>query len=192
MNKNRNGKKILFVLITTVIIFTPPLYSEDDAVTVVFNIYKGLSIGYTGFRTTLLFTAPFLDPEYSGWIYDYYALECHQLPEHSFVLNGRHMPLCARCTGIVVGLFAGHLAYPLFGDFLMDTLYKEDNMFPALGLLFLGMLPMIADGGTQALTDYESNNPLRLATGILFGVSLSLATDVIFINFTRMIKHMIE
>jgi hypothetical protein len=29
---------------------------------------------------------------------------CHQLQERSFFIRGRQMPLCARCTGILLGL----------------------------------------------------------------------------------------
>ena len=36
-----------------------------------------------------------------------------------------------------------------------------------IGLLFC--LPVVLDGGIQALTAYESINPLRVATGIPFG-----------------------
>jgi hypothetical protein len=38
----------------------------------------------------------------------------------------------------------------------------------------LGMsLPLVLDGGIQALTSYESVNPMRLATGIPFGFIIS-------------------
>lgn len=33
------------------------------------------------------------------------------------------------------------------------------------------MLPLVADGFTQKLTAYESNNTRRLITGILFGIA---------------------
>jgi uncharacterized membrane protein len=31
------------------------------------------------------------------------AFICHQRPERSFVLDGRQMPVCARCTGLYAG-----------------------------------------------------------------------------------------
>jgi uncharacterized membrane protein len=44
--------------------------------------------------------------------------------------------------------------------------------------LLLGLIPMGLDGGLQAFTDYESNNPLRLATGIIAGVALALLISI--------------
>lgn len=34
------------------------------------------------------------------------------------------------------------------------------------------MIPMVLDGGVQALTPYESTNTRRFATGLLFGCGL--------------------
>jgi uncharacterized membrane protein len=157
-----------------------------------FYLYKAISTGYTGFRCALLFSAPLLDPSAGGWIYDYYAVECHQLPERSFYLNGRQMPLCARCTGIAVGMFAGNLVYPLFGDRMMDSFYSREWVLPALGICCLGMVPLVVDGTVQLFTEYRSNNPLRLATGVLFGVSLTLAFDVLMLFTGRVVADLIR
>jgi len=154
-----------------------------------FYIYKGLHTGYAGIRTLLLYTAPLLDPAYSGWIYSYFDYECHQLPERSFYLNGRQLPLCARCTGIITGSFAGQLSYFLLKDFYFKTIFEEHNFLLAIGILVLGMVPLVVDGGVQLLADYESNNSMRLGTGLLFGFSFSLLVDTFFLNFNRLVNY---
>lgn len=89
-------------------------------------------------------------------------IECHQLPERSYFLNGNQMPFCARDLGLFAGLMAG------FG--LATLIVVELN--PVLFLL--GLVPLGLDGGIQLVTDYESVNPLRLATGIVAGAALAL------------------
>ncbi|HET7617156.1 MAG TPA: DUF2085 domain-containing protein [Vicinamibacterales bacterium] len=40
-------------------------------------------------------------------VYQGGAVVCHQRPERSFVLFGRPMPVCARCTGLYASALAG-------------------------------------------------------------------------------------
>ena len=84
---------------------------------------------------------------------------CHRIPERSFHWNGRQLPVCARCTGLRLGL----LTFPLF---LFGVLYI--NMWWSALLV----LPLAIDGLTQAIFHRESNNRLRLVTGILAAVGL--------------------
>ncbi len=82
---------------------------------------------------------------------------CHRLPERSLTIFGYTMPLCARCTGIVIGsIMALILAYL---NIIFSTI---------IYLMFL--IPLIIDGVTQSLKYRTSNNLLRLTTGIIFGV----------------------
>ena len=43
---------------------------------------------------------------------------------------------------------------------------------PPLWICIVLMVPMIADGLIQRLTTYESSNPRRVITGVLFGYAL--------------------
>jgi uncharacterized membrane protein len=88
--------------------------------------------------------------------------ECHQIADRSYFINGNQMPFCARDLGLFVGLAFG------FG-LVSFYRYKIHPLYVLLGLVPLGI-----DGGLQLVTDYESNNPLRLGTGIVAGLSLSL------------------
>jgi len=84
--------------------------------------------------------------------------ECHQIASRSYYINGNQMPFCSRDTGLFLGLVMG------FGA-LLFVRYK---IHPVLALM--GLVPIGIDGGLQFVTSYTSNNPLRLATGIMAGI----------------------
>lgn len=99
-------------------------------------------------------------------IYSIGDVECHQISDRSYFLNGNQMPFCARDLGLFVGLAAG-FGLALFYRVKVNPLY-----------FLLGLIPLGIDGGLQAFTDYESNNPLRLATGIIAGVALAILISI--------------
>ena len=125
-----------------------------------------------------------LNPYYA-FVYAFGDLNCHQKFERSWTINGNQMPVCARDVGIFFGLAFGGWWFSrrgvnrwtirdsflsLFSDSLIEPLYMNDRRLTAMfgiGLLFC--LPVILDGGIQAVTSYESNNLLRVTTGIPFG-----------------------
>ncbi len=55
----------------------------------------------------------------------------------------------------------------VFPDLRMQGVYERDlRMIVMILILAMGVIPMAIDGFTQLLVDsYESNNPLRIATG---------------------------
>ena len=85
-------------------------------------------------------------------------LGCHQMPESSFFYKGYQFPLCARCTGLVIGYLMGILIYFL----------KIINWEIAILLC----IPLVIDGGSQYLKWRMSNQRLRLITGILCGIGI--------------------
>ncbi len=82
-------------------------------------------------------------------------LGCHQRPERSFFINGYQMPVCARCTGVMIGYL---LALPLF------FMYSF-SWFISLA----GCSSLLVDWGLQALKIKESTNVRRLITGLVGG-----------------------
>ncbi|MCI7656497.1 DUF2085 domain-containing protein [Anaerotignum sp.] len=86
---------------------------------------------------------------------------CHCRADRSFFFHGKQFPICARCTGEMIGILAG---IPVF--FLMPA--------PPAWVLALFLLPLVADGCIQRLTAYESTNLRRLVTGILFGYGIMM------------------
>lgn len=95
---------------------------------------------------------------------------CHRMKSRSITIKGHTLPLCARCTGILLG----YLFFPFLFFF---GLY-----FP----LWLGILlnfPMVLDGWTQKRQFRESNNRLRFITGIVSG----LGQSIIIVSFSQLI-----
>lgn len=84
---------------------------------------------------------------------------CHARPDRSFYFKGKQFPICARCTGELVGMISGILIAVIWG-------------YPKFYIVILLMLPLVFDGTLQKLTSYESTNMRRLFTGILFGIAL--------------------
>lgn len=82
---------------------------------------------------------------------------CHRRADRSFCWKGRPLPVCARCTGILLGF----LALPLLA-------FQVFHLGWTTCLLLL--LPAYADGTSQALGWRESTNWLRLLTGFLCGL----------------------
>ena len=83
-------------------------------------------------------------------------LGCHQLPERSFFIHGYQFPVCARCTGIYIGYIAG-----IFFQRFLDI---------PIFVYFIMCCPMVIDGITQLIGFRTSNQMLRLATGLFFGI----------------------
>jgi uncharacterized membrane protein len=90
---------------------------------------------------------------------DISLVSCHRIPSRSFFYKGKQFPVCSRCTGAYVGF----LSAPLF---IFNVI--EINWLWTILLI----LPTVVDGLTQAYMNRESNNILRLITGIMYGVGL--------------------
>lgn len=82
---------------------------------------------------------------------------CHGKAERSFIINHRKFPICARCTGELVGI-------------LLSIILFQFIPLPSLWLGGIMLIPMLVDGFLQRLTSYESKNWKRFITGLLFGV----------------------
>ena len=95
------------------------------------------------------------------WIYKWLPIffGCHCRADRSFHYKGKQFPICARCTGEMIGMIL----------FLVSCFF----WMPPYWLCLVLMSPLIVDGFTQKLTRYESTNFRRVVTGLLFGYGLA-------------------
>lgn len=100
---------------------------------------------------------------------------CHRITDHSFLIGGRQLPLCARCSGTYLGAFAGIAVLALRGRGKASRFPQR----PQLLMLAAFMLAWAVDGTNSflALLDlphlYEPSNRLRLLTGTLEGIAIA-------------------
>ena len=93
---------------------------------------------------------------------------CHQLDERSLHVSGTALSVCARDTGIYIGIFSTLLYLHIFKRKEKMTIPKVKVSF----LLLLLMVPMILDGLGSYTHLFHSNNLRRLLTGTGFGLVL--------------------
>ena len=111
---------------------------------------------------------------------------CHRIAERSFVIDGRQLPLCARCTGTFLGTVLGVTVFVLLRRHRASRLPPA----PVLGMLIMFTGFWAFDGLNSYMTLipgapylYEPQNWLRLTTGMLNGLTLICLAFPIF-NFT--------
>lgn len=90
---------------------------------------------------------------------------CHRRPDRSFFFRGHQFPVCSRCTGLIIGS-----AFFMIYSYLNPLNYTFNTLIVSIIL----QLPYIIDGTTQYFNLRESNNILRLITGLLGGVGIVL------------------
>jgi len=103
-----------------------------------------------------------------------YAI-CHRIASHSFLINGDPMPLCARCTGIYLGVVSGLAIMFASGRRKVCQLPAR----PVMLILVLFVVLMAIDGLNSYITlipgwagAYTPHNALRLLTGIYCGFAV--------------------
>lgn len=83
---------------------------------------------------------------------------CHCRSDRSFYYHGKKFPICARCTGELIGII-----FAFITNFFFNL---------SVSICICLMIPMLVDGFLQLKTAYESTNFRRVITGFLFGYSL--------------------
>jgi uncharacterized membrane protein len=110
-------------------------------------------------------------------VYESGDRNCHQRGSRSVYINGNEMPYCTRDMAIFVGMAIGALI-SLFVFVKIDWKW-----------VVAGLIPMAIDGTTQLITSYESNNILRMATGLPAGMITTLALGGVLFELGLMISR---
>ncbi|MCP4540852.1 MAG: DUF2085 domain-containing protein [Chloroflexi bacterium] len=111
---------------------------------------------------------------------------CHRIIERSFVIAGRQLPLCARCTGTFIGALVG-----FFGQAVVLRRRRAAEFPPPfIFVILIGFTLLWATDGLNSYMVlirgphvYEPRNWLRLTTGALQGLTMSAFVYPVF-NFT--------
>jgi len=101
---------------------------------------------------------------------------CHQLPERSLSYGSRVLAICARDTGIYLGLLVGVLVLCLLNR-------RREYGFPpwyvfVYGLFGLGLMAL--DGFSSYGGFRTTTNDIRLITGLLAGSAIALVVVPLF------------
>ena len=105
---------------------------------------------------------------------------CHQKPRRCLKFGSWRMPICARCTGFYGGLVLGSIAFGIWR-------YPVGLPWWVLAIAILSAIsPMAVDGLSQILTKRESNNTLRLITGLLAGLAMGLCAVYLVVSIYQM------
>jgi uncharacterized membrane protein len=94
-----------------------------------------------------------------------FLVMCHGIPARCLTLWNVPMPICARCTAIYAGLFAGLVLF---------VVVRKGSERVYRWLTFAAAIPVFIDGVTQAIGLRESTNGLRLATGAIVGFAFGM------------------
>lgn len=105
------------------------------------------------------------------------AAVCHRLTARSFTVAGRQLPLCARCTGIYLGVFLSFAVLLLAGRSRWGELPRTPILLTLLA--FIGIMGVDGvNSYTHFFPDfphvYEPRNWLRLVTGMGAGLAMGL------------------
>lgn len=140
---------IIYVLMMSVPVVVLTLIKQEQSIwDINYLFYGGIVLSALLLLITLantLFKRPYLALFFG----------CHQMTTRTIRLGGKYVPLCARCTGIYLGV----LLFPI-------AMYW--NVIPLYVYLILGV-PMLVDGYLQKRHQLTSTNPRRFITGTLFG-----------------------
>jgi uncharacterized membrane protein len=105
---------------------------------------------------------------------------CHTKGSRSFYINSNQMAYCARDIGVFIGFVIG----AAISSFVIIDLKWY--------LVVFGIAPIGLDGGIQLITNYESNNIMRILTGSLAGMITMIAFGLIIYEISRTVQYKLE
>jgi uncharacterized membrane protein len=113
--------------------------------------------------TLLALAAPCLC---QGWLYQFFAAACHQMPGRCYSFDGHPTALCVRCLWLYFGLGLGHA---VFCGWRLSEGNARKLLSASAGLL-------LADVAFESLRLHPDLPFVRAVTGLLFGFACSWFT----------------
>lgn len=104
---------------------------------------------------------------------------CHQMPERSFFYKNYQFPVCARCTGVIIG--------EIIAILLIIFSVKINALMSFILLMIMGF-----DWSIQFINVLESNNIRRLITGISGGIGLTYIYYNVFVYLINLVINGIK
>lgn len=105
-----------------------------------------------------------------AFVYAAGSVICHQLPERSFFVDGRQLPVCARCTGLYLSAAAG-----LLGWVIWKTTRGGGTFFvpprAALAIVIGAGVPTAVSYVTGVIGVWEGSNITRALLAVPLGAS---------------------
>lgn len=113
---------------------------------------------------------------------------CHQIPSRTFEAGGLYFSVCARDTGIYVGLI---VTLVVFAFMYTRSKEKPAALPPAWAVVASVVLiaPMAIDGVASTLRLYDTNNIFRYITGYLCGSGVAVLASGGLFNLWKNVSH---
>ena len=105
-----------------------------------------------------------------AFLYASGSVICHQLPERSFFLDARQLPVCARCTGLYLSGAAGVLAWLLWKGTRGWRRFVVPPR-PALVIVTAAALPTALSYLTGVAGLWDGSNLTRALLAVPLGLS---------------------
>ncbi len=135
-------------------------------------IFLSLLVWCIGFSSQVLFPQSSLSAVSFPILKRVYGIVCHQRIAKTFFIKGHRLFVCARCTGI----YFGALAISLLSLFF----FKKISF--GIKLLYVSIIPMLADVIFTTLRIYSYVKFIAFGTGLFFG-------SVVFIYILASIEN---
>ena len=112
------------------------------------------------------------------------AVVCHQIPGRSFFLDGRQLPVCARCTGLYLGALAGLVSW---------CTWKLTRGWKPIGVSHRGAIRVVVAAGIPtalsvtagALSIWDGSNVTRAVLAVPLGLSAGAVVASVFTKDLR-------
>lgn len=103
---------------------------------------------------------------------------CHQRADRSFFINGWQMPVCARCTGVILSYPLAVILFFVKRVSVMSAVIMSGIMFLDWFVQYIGLLP--------------STNKRRLITGLIGGFGVATLRFYIVLGIAGIIKDKLK